>query len=330
MIVLLLCALPFPEAEAPAVRSAMEALFNGEYEKADSVIEGVRRRMGSHPLPYLLRAARYEMFMSDYSTDRYRDAFLANADSALKAAEALIRQKGERAPYLMFKGAALGFRAIYYARRYYSKLNVLRALRDGKAALDLFSKAYQKDTTLYDCYLAMGVYDLAWTYAHQFVPWLRLGSRRDKAFRELNLAAERSDLFRPLALLVLAYAHGLDGNYPQAQTYLRAMRQLYPRSRFVDWAEVFIDTQTKRWTFASEAAKRLAERIKAEQPEAKPNLAEAYIYWARAQLNLGNKARARELAEEAERILRSDSDPWREGERKKVWSKLKELKGKLK
>ncbi len=329
MIAFLLLRLPFPEAEAPAVRSAMEALFNGDYSRADSVIGGVRERMGWHPLPYLLRAARYEMYMSDFSTDAEREAFFANVDSALKSAEDWLRKGVDEPAFRMFKGAALGFRAIYYARRYYSKLNVLRALKDGKAALDQFSKAHELDSTLYDCYLAMGVYDLAWTYAHEFVPWLRLGSRREKAFREINLAAERSELFRPLALLVLAYAHGLDGNYSQAQVYLKAMRQLYPRSRFIDWAEVFIDTQTKRWTFAADAARRLVERVRLEQPDAKPNLAEAYIYWARAELELGNRERARELLAEAERILKGDKDPAREGERKKVWSKLKEVRGKL-
>ncbi len=329
---ILISTLPFPAEYKSDVRSAMKFMFTEQFSKADSVAERVKSRLPDSPLGYILHMASLEFYMTDWSTDSREREFMAEYDKANQMCRAGIANSSgkEKAKWHMFRGATVGFKALHYARRYYSKTNVLRAMKYAKEALDEFNRAYEMDSTLYDCYLAMGLYDLAISYMQRKVPWLKSEDRRKQGLARLNAAMEHSELFKPLAMMAYVYVYSYDHNPELALQYLRFLKTMYPGSRTLMWLETEVYIENQRWFYGLSSAQALLEEIERSQPECYVNQAEAHIKIALCQFKLGNKEGAAEHMELAQQLLDKEKDPNRAGEVSKVRSKMKDAQKQMK
>ena len=330
--VILISTLPFPEAYKGDVRATMKFMFTEQFSKADSIAQKIKTEMPDSPLGYILHMASLEFYMTDWSTDAPEREFMSEYDAANEMCRKGIHSSSgkEKARWHMFRGAAVGFKAVHYARRYYSKTNVLRALKYAKEALDEFNRAYQLDTTLYDCYLAMGLYDLAMSYMQHKIPWLKGENRRQQGLARLNVAMERSELFKPLAMMAYVYVYSYDHNPDMALQYMRFLKTTYPGSRTLMWLETEVYIENERWFYGLNASKALLEEIEKSQPNCYVNQAEAHLKMGVCLFHLGNRDEAIGHFKTARQLLQQETDPSRAGEVKKVSAKLDDALKQLK
>ena len=333
LIVALLMTLPFPDEYRDEVRDVMSLALTERFAKADSVARKVKDDLPDSPLGSLLRMAVLEFKMTDWSTDEGEEDLMAEFDRVNEMTLNVInneRDPAKRAKAHMFRGLALGFKAVHYARRYQEVTNVLRGLKYGKEALDEITRAQELDSTLYDCYLAMGIYDLAISYAQKKVPWVQSENRKKKGMAELALATEKSELFKPVAFLAYVYVYMYEGNPDLAIQYLRFLKTSYPGSRTLMWLETEVYLENERWYYAEESAKALLAEIEKKQPTCYVNQAEVHIYLARTRYHLGDKEGAREHLQKAADLLDKEKDPKRAGAVKKARGKLKDAEKEIK
>ncbi len=327
LVIALLTTLPFPDEYRDEVRDVMSFALTEKFSKADSVARKVKDDLPESPLGSLLRMAVLEFRMIDWSTDEWESDFMAEFDRVNEMTRKSIKEERDtktRARAHLFRGFALGFKAVHYAQRYQEATNVLRGLKYGKEALDEITRAQELDSTLYDCYLAMGIYDLAISYAQKKVPWVQSENRKKKGMAELAVAAEKSDLFKPVAFLAYVYVYMYEGNPDLALQYLKFLKTSYPNSRTLMWLEAEVYLENKRWYYAEEATKTLLTELENNQPKCYVNQAEAHIYLARTRYGLGDKEGAKEHLEKAAELLEAEKDPNRAGAVKKARGKLKD------
>jgi|GEM_PF-1523676 len=333
LIIALLATLPFPDDYRDEVRDLMSLVLTERFASADSLARKVKNDLPDSPLGSLLRMAVIEFKMTDWSTDEGEDDFMAEFDRANAMTRDVINNEkdpAKRAKAHMFRGFALGFKAVHYARRYQEATNVLRGLKYGKEALDEITRAQELDSTLYDCYLAMGIYDLAISYAQKKVPWIQAENRKKKGMAELALATEKSELFKPVAFLAYVYVYMYEGNPDLAIQYLNFLKSNYPNSRTLMWLEAEVYLENERWYYAEKSSEALLAELEKNQPNCYVNQAEAHIYLARARYHLGDKEGARKHLEGAARLLEAEKDPLRQGAVKKAWGKLKDAEKEIK
>lgn len=333
LVALLFVTLPFPEEYKDEVRDVMSFALTERFSKADSIAKKVKNDLPESPLGSLLRMAVLEFRMTDWSTDEHEGEFMAEFDRVNEMTRKAIKEEKDpkaRARAHLFRGFALGFKAVHYAQRYQDKLNVLRGLKYGKEALDEITRAQELDSTLYDCYLAMGIYDLAISYAQKKVPWVQAEDRKKKGMAELAIATEKSELFKPVAFLAYVYVYMYEGNPDLAIQYLKFLKTSYPGSRTLMWLETEVYLENERWFYADEAGRALLAEIEKNQPECYVNQAEAHIYIARARYHLGDKDGAKEHLDKARKLLDDEKDPNRAGAVKKARGKLRDAEGEMK
>ncbi|MGB9590392.1 MAG: hypothetical protein ACPL68_05840, partial [Candidatus Hydrothermia bacterium] len=290
LLIALLATLPFPDEYRDEVRDVMSLALTEKFTKADSVAKKVKEDLPDSPLGSLLRMAVIEFKMTDWSTDDGEEDFMAEFDRVNEMTKKAIKEEKDpktKAKAHLFRGFALGFKAVHYARRYQEVTNVLRGLKYGKEALDEITRAQELDSTLYDCYLAMGIYDLAISYAQKKVPWIQSENRKKKGMAELSVATEKSELFKPVAFLAYVYVYMYEGNPDLALQYLKFLKTSYPGSRTLMWLEVEVYLENERWYYAEESGQALLAEVEKRQPTCYVNQAEAHIYLARARYHLG-------------------------------------------
>ena len=333
LVIALLTTLPFPEEFRDEVRDVMGLALTEKFTKADSVARKVKDDLPDSPLGSLLRMAVSEFRMIDWSTDEGEDDFMAEFDRVNEMTRKAIKEEKDtkaRAKAHLFRGFALGFKAVHYASRYQEVTNVLRGLKYGKEALDEITRAQELDSTLYDCYLAMGIYDLAISYAQKKVPWVQAENRKKKGMAELAIATEKSELFKPVAFLAYVYVYMYEGNPDLAIQYLKFLKTSYPGSRSLMWLETEVYLENERWYYAEESGKTLLAEIEKKQSTCYVNQAEVHIYLARARYHLGDKEGAKEHLQKAADLLDKEGDPKRAGAVKKARGKMKDAEGEMK
>ena len=332
LLIAIQATLPFPAEYRDDVKAVMKFMFTEDFDHADSVAKQVKSELPDSPLGGILRLASLEFYMTDWSTDERVDEFMSEYDAANEMCRKAIDETegAEKAKWHMFRGAVVGFKAVHYARRYQEKTNVLRALKYAKEALDEFGRAYDLDSTLYDCYLAMGLYDLAISYMQKKIPWLSSENRKKSGMAKLSIAMEKSDLFKPLAMMAYVYVYMYEDNPDLALQYLGFLKTMYPNSRTLAWLELDVYLENERWYYGQQTAENLLATLEKKQPNCYVNQAEAHIAIARCWYHLGDADDAREHLDLAKALLDKQTDENHAGAVKKIRSKLSDAEKEMK
>ena len=237
----LILAYPNPDA-VPLLESAMRLTFREEYAAAEVILDSVIRRWPEDPAGYLFKAGMLDLYMLDYSTRRREKEFYRMCDEAIRRADQMLRQVSDsttRAWAHFFKGSALSYKALRQGRN----RSFFSALRNGLAAVRELSKAVNLDSTLYDAYLGLGIYDYAMAELPRYLRWLPFvkdgRERREKALREMRLAAEKGWFSRVPAKDALAWTLAYRGRAREGYRLAMELVQEFPESRSFRWTAAF-------------------------------------------------------------------------------------------
>lgn len=144
-----------PEFDATAKRG-INAVYNLEFERAETEFSALSRRYPSHP------AGRFFLAMIDWwkilmtiDDESYDDAFIRKMDDVIDLCDSLLAVNDKDVSALFFKGGALGFQGRLRANRN----SWIKAANDGRRALPIVQKAYQLAPDNTDILLGIGIYN---------------------------------------------------------------------------------------------------------------------------------------------------------------------------
>ena len=215
----------------------LEALhlgLNEYYPQALSLVDEEIRRNPTSPEALLVKAIILDYMMDDLGTDRYEKEFFELVDRVIEYSKPLIHTN-RRAWGYMLMGAGYAYRAFRYGK----KGIYLPVLSDMTNALDYMNKALSLDSTLYDAYLAIGIYNYATHRFPRLVRFvLRVGDvekRKELGIRQLELAAEKAHYVKDLVKFTLGYIYMSERRYRDAYRVLKQLYEKLDHSRIVRW-----------------------------------------------------------------------------------------------
>jgi hypothetical protein len=193
---------PSPPAR-DALRAGLDTLYGGNFARAATYFETLARRDSTDPAPLVFQAGAYIWWASARDSAAYE---LPRIDSLLTLA--MTRAHAHPGASTDFWVAtALGYRA----RQREENGHGFSAAKDAKMMRDIYGRLLAADSTCFDCYLGLGVYDYglarAGALSRLFARIVGLGSGdAERGIRYMRRAAHDGDLSRVESTWVLAAA----------------------------------------------------------------------------------------------------------------------------
>jgi len=229
-----------------ALRTGLDTLYGGDFERAAVYFAALAARDTSDPAPVVFQAGAYIWWAAALDSAKFE---LPRIDSLLGVA--LHRSRPGRE---FWRATALGYRA----RQREENGHSFSAAKDAKAMRDIYRRLLGADSSCADCYLGLGVYDYglarAGTLARFFARIIGLGSGdAERGIRYMRRVAHDGDLARVEGTWVLAaalmreaardsrgsavlveeargYVEGLAARYPGNLVFQRFLQELPART----------------------------------------------------------------------------------------------------
>lgn len=223
------------EAEEIACKT-LDFIYHQDFDSAQHYAINLIARYPNHPVGYFLDALTdwWRIYLHQRVT-RYDDDFLEK----IAKVEHVTTQRLDKNPYdivgLFFKGAALGYRGRYFVIRE----SWLKAIGDGKTALDILMKLWQIAPGNPDILLGIGIYHyFAGVFPEKYpllkplMAFLPPGDRFG-GLKELEFAAEHARYVKVEAKMLLIQIYWQFENQPEkTKAYAEELLQKYPENMF--------------------------------------------------------------------------------------------------
>lgn len=238
----------------------IELSYEESYAEAEAVFFELSDRDPDDPAPYFFLSSLYTAYMSDFETDSLEDKFIACVDTTLETG-ARILEHGEDAWAYVWRGGVLIDRAYYR----YENGDILGMLEDGTNAIRELNSALAVDSTVYDAYIGIGIYDYINYRIRNAIPFMEGNGDWRK---ELEIASDSARFLRVAAKNTLALLLIEEGDWDRAIKITEELLREYPYSRTFTWTLAKALYGKRDWKNAEEVYKRLIHLIEIGQPNA--------------------------------------------------------------
>jgi len=197
--VLLALVLLLQGSSVSALRTGLDTLYGGDFERAAAYFAALAARDTNDPAPVVFQAGAFIWWAAALDSAEFE---LQRIDSLLDVA---LRRAQPGAEF--WRATALGYRA----RQREENGHSFSAAKDAKAMRDIYRRLLAADSACADCYLGLGVYDYglarAGALARFFARIIGLGSGdAERGIRYMRRVAHDGDLARVEGTWVLAAA----------------------------------------------------------------------------------------------------------------------------
>jgi len=301
------------EVQAPA-RAGLEALYDFQFAKADSLFHLISEQYSDHPIGPCLEALTLWWTILLNLGDTSRDeAFFAAMDEVIQRSDERLSRNKSDFDAMFFKGIALGFRGRLRSNR----RDWIRAATDGKRAMDYVLAVADADSNNADFALGRGLYQYYAALIQDRYPSLRPitaflppGNRR-LGLEELYRTATDGYYMQTEAMYFLVQINYLyERNFRASVEQISWLRDRFPNNSFFHTLEGRIYAGWHQWAASDTVFTSVLERYKAQQIGYTPSMAEQALYFlARSRIIKEEPASALTLLLSLEALTaRLDSD----------------------
>lgn len=220
-----------------AVRAGIDHIYNLEFDSASTQFQYVIRTYPEHPVGYFMDAmVDWWKMDTDYHfrNEKQRQQFLDKIDKVITVSDNLLDKNANDIVGLFFKGGAVGYRGRYYAT---IEQSWIKALSDGKEALDIIERSWQLAPGNKDVLLGVGLYHyFAEVFPEEYpvikplMAFFPAGDRRG-GLMELKLAADQARYANYEAKTVLLQVYfQFEKNYQASMELAKELFDRYPRN----------------------------------------------------------------------------------------------------
>jgi hypothetical protein len=260
---------PSPFSPQPAIDSLVQAglsqAYLNDYDRSRQTFDRIMTQYPGHPIGYLLKAGVLEMEMTNFDVDVYEKDFGRLVGLAGVLCDSVLKIDGQDPWARFFKGTEQTYRAAFDARR----KRYVPALASVLGGRNQLNAALAADSTLYDAYLGLGVYDYFRTAATRFLNWLPfIGDNRKKGIREITIAAERARYVSTLAREALTRVLIEERRFAEAERYAAELLEEFPQSLTFSWSRAEIAWRQKDWAHVEERYRTILPLLEQHDPPA--------------------------------------------------------------
>ncbi len=217
------------------IKRSIDLTINTHFAAAESLLTARIAAGDSSARVYFYLASVLNSKMTHFENQADEALFLyaLNRVISTTAPEQLGNGKEARARAFFFRGSAFGYKAFYEGQNG----NWLDAVKDGLKSVDNLKQAVELDSTLYDAYLGIGVYQYWRSTKLKYLLWMPfIEDTRLQGIENIRKAAAKSEHSRYMAMHQLIYILLNYGNKDEALGYAREVIRTYPKSTFMWWA----------------------------------------------------------------------------------------------
>jgi len=197
------------------------------YEEAEQFLGQVVHQYPDQLLGYFGFMALYQVRNLENFDYRFDPPYKVWESKGRELALRNVRDEESSAWNLFLAGNTLGISGFYRAHNDHW----LTALRDGSLAVHALQRGYEKDATLRESLLGIGLYDYwrsHFTHKLKFLPFFQ--DKRESAKSTLQIISREANWTSPLAEMALAFIYFQEKNYGSTVSVTNRLLALYPRN----------------------------------------------------------------------------------------------------
>jgi hypothetical protein len=211
------------------IQFGLDALYNFEFEKAEQIFNELIDINPEQPAAFHYKSIPQLWFYLDSKDRDNLERFISLSDSVIKKTEILLNTETDNLYLYYIIGTSYSYRALAYTR----SEEYLNALWATKNFYSYLNRAIEMDSSFYDAYLGLGIYNFAvsrtapaWKWALELTG---ISGEMDAGFEYLKLASEKGKWSKTEAQFYLSQLlseFSLD--VKTADKYLRNLNNKYP------------------------------------------------------------------------------------------------------
>jgi tetratricopeptide (TPR) repeat protein len=227
------------------IQRGLDLTYRADYEAALEEFDAALALDTISPAGYLFKAACLETYMVDYDSRCFEKEFYSLIDLCQRKAEARLKIVPGDGWSRFFLGTCHGYRAVHDI---FYKGSYLSGVSHGFRTIRECEQALREDSTVYDAYLEIGIFDWGVNKVVSKLPLVNRNS--EEAVDKVTLALERGVYSKVPAKSVLAWMHVVDERYDTALVLARELDEDFPQSRFfkVILGSIYLDLE--EWDLA--------------------------------------------------------------------------------
>lgn len=182
----------------------IKLVYQDHFIEAINLFNNLKQDFPNHPAPYFYLAATYQSWMSSYRFNKFQSELEENVQKTIDIGNELLKTRQDDPWLNIYIGAAYGYRAVFRARKW----NFIGAYLDGKKGTGNLNKALEKNSTSYDVYLGLGVYNYWRTARSSFIRIIAfwMPDKRDFGLEQLEFAVQHGRYVPDEATMALVTA----------------------------------------------------------------------------------------------------------------------------
>jgi len=215
------------------IEKGLDYTISCRFQSALHTFQQVIENDRNHPAGYCFKAVTYGAMMMDFETFGFRRRLFSYIDTTMTLCERMIEYQEDPGRTYFYLGCASILRALGNSK----SRDLLPAVYNARKGLVYFNQAIETDSTLFDAYLVLGVFDYLLGTYFTYIDWLPgIEDDRERGRHRLTLAAEKGKYMEWAAVLGLGWIAYDRENFHEARRFFEKGANRYPESRFFLWA----------------------------------------------------------------------------------------------
>lgn len=248
------------------IQHTIDLTINTRFDSAETIIHNRFKADDSSLSVYFYYASILNSKMTHYENDQDMAQFTNILDKIIEKSTLLIDNSAaadykERAKWYFYRGSAYGYLA--YVQGKNGKW--FKALDNGMASIADLDESVKIDTSLYDAYLGIGVYNYWRSTKLKYMLWLPfVPDLREEGVEQIKLAIKKGRYSAAMGMHQLIYILLDFGRFDEAVPYAKRVIEMYPESQFMRWAHAHVYYKRHEYDKAVQSYFKLLQLIESD------------------------------------------------------------------
>jgi len=287
------------------IQQSIDLTINARFDSAESVVRPHLDNPQERLPAWFYLSSILNSKMTHYEAYDHPQRFLAALDTVLKYSEGELNRKNiplkDKARLLFYRGSALGYKAFYQGRCG----QWLAGLNNGLHSVTDLQQAVTLDSTLYEAYLGIGVYQYWRSTKLKLLLWTPFVSDlREQGIANIKKAVRFGRHSRYMAMHQLIYILVNYRHFDEAWHYAQEAVAAYPHSPFMRWAYAHTLFMMHKNRQAAVAYTDLLKMIAGQKQKNPAHLLTCYVRLAEIYQRMGMVGKCREQLQQVSRFDR--------------------------
>ena len=244
-----------------SIKAGLQNCYSFKWEKADKVFKTIIANNPEDPRGYHYEASIYLWYFLSNQDEKDLDTFEAYSDTAIDKAKEFLDKNPDNVSILYTLGTIYSCRAIAFSKAE----KFIDAAWASKKSESYLSETLAKDSTFYDAYLGLGLYNFAVGQIPSAYKWALslagINGDKKKGLEYIKTAARKGRLSKVEAKYYLSQIlTNFINKYSDASVYLKNLIKEYPSNLLFLYSYSVLKIKDRQLNEAAHILKKILEK----------------------------------------------------------------------